>query len=917
MLVGREREQGVIAELLSGARDGRSGVLALVGEVGIGKSTLLEWAAAQAGDMAILRARGVQSEAHIPFAGLFDLLRPALDSLDELPRPQAAALEGALALRPGGTRDRLAVGAATLSLLAAHAERRPVTVLVDDAQWLDGSTADALRFALRRLLADPIAVLLTVRSGLPSLVDDADLPVLVLEGLDAAATAELLAARAPTVDAGAAVRLHQETGGNPLALVELVRDAGAAAPLGAPVPVPAPASLTAAYVARADALPEAAQRMLLLAAASDRGEADVLARAAAGMGSALEDIAPAEAAGLVLLEGGRLRFSHPLVRSAVYGAATPDRRREVHHALAGALPDADDDRRAWHMALAATGVDAAASSALEGAAERAHRRSAHAVASHAYERAAGLSPDASRRGRLLLSAAESAWLAGGTDRALALLDEVPPDGASDGLRPRLDSLRGHIRLYCGPVDQARSLLFEAAERAAPSSPTQAVVMLGEATAAAFYAANPQAAQACAEFARRLARDTDELLARFFADLISGMADVFAGNGEQGMELIRRAVQLMDDSGQLPDDPRLLSWAAMGPLWLREVGAGEHLIERALATARATGAVGVLPTILLHVGIDEAAGDRWAQARATFDEAIRLGREMGVRTPLAGSLARLALVEARAGSEAAARAHAEEALEIAGDLGTHLYTIWALMALGDLELGRGDLGAALETFHRFEQTLREHGIADADLSPAPELVELHLRAGDRERAEQAAAPFITLAEVKGQPWARARAARCTALLGGDDELDAAFGTALELHARTHDVFETARTQLAYGSRLRRAGRRQQAREQLRAALATFERLGAEPWVDQADHELRATGETARRRDASTLDDLTPQELRVAVLLAGGRTTREAAAELFLSPKTVEYHLRNAYRKLGVRSREELAEALEGRREPESA
>jgi hypothetical protein len=617
MLVGREREQGVIAELLSGARDGRSGVLALVGEVGIGKSTLLEWAAAQAGDMAILRARGVQSEAHIPFAGLFDLLRPALDSLDELPRPQAAALEGALALRPGGTRDRLAVGAATLSLLAAHAERRPVTVLVDDAQWLDGSTADALRFALRRLLADPIAVLLTVRSGLPSLVDDADLPVLVLEGLDAAATAELLAARAPTVDAGAAVRLHQETGGNPLALVELVRDAGAAAPLGAPVPVPAPASLTAAYVARADALPEAAQRMLLLAAASDRGEADVLARAAAGMGSALEDIAPAEAAGLVLLEGGRLRFSHPLVRSAVYGAATPDRRREVHHALAGALPDADDDRRAWHMALAATGVDAAASSALEGAAERAHRRSAHAVASHAYERAAGLSPDASRRGRLLLSAAESAWLAGGTDRALALLDEVPPDGASDGLRPRLDSLRGHIRLYCGPVDQARSLLFEAAERAAPSSPTQAVVMLGEATAAAFYAANPQAAQACAEFARRLARDTDELLARFFADLISGMADVFAGNGEQGMELIRRAVQLMDDSGQLPDDPRLLSWAAMGPLWLREVGAGEHLIERALATARATGAG--------DVRRGDPAGSRDGRAHA----AGRLARPAGV------------------------------------------------------------------------------------------------------------------------------------------------------------------------------------------------------------------------------------------------------------------------------------------------
>jgi tetratricopeptide (TPR) repeat protein len=282
---------------------------------------------------------------------------------------------------------------------------------------------------------------------------------------------------------------------------------------------------------------------------------------------------------------------------------------------------------------------------------------------------------------------------------------------------------------------------------------------------------------------------------------------------------------------------------MGPLWLREVGTGERLFDLALTRARATGAVGVLPVVLFHVALDEAAGGRWAQARATFDEAIRLGREMGVRTPLAGSLARLAMVEARAGSEAAARSHAEEALEIARASGTHLFTIWSLMALGELELSRGDVGAALETFDRLEQTIHERGIADADLSPAPERVELHLRAGEREPAERAAAPFIALAEVKGQPWAMARAARCAAMLCDDDELDEAFGKALALHTRTHDAFETARTQLAYGSRLRRAGRRQQAREHLRAALATFERLGAEPWADTADHELRATGETA--------------------------------------------------------------------------
>jgi DNA-binding CsgD family transcriptional regulator len=286
--------------------------------------------------------------------------------------------------------------------------------------------------------------------------------------------------------------------------------------------------------------------------------------------------------------------------------------------------------------------------------------------------------------------------------------------------------------------------------------------------------------------------------------------------------------------------------------------------------------------------------------------------------MAACLARLAMIEARGGHEAAARAHAEEGLELSRASGTHLLTIWSLSALGELETARGDVGAALRVYEQLAGMLESGGIADADISPAPEQVELHLRAGDRERAVAVTEPFRELAAVKGQPWSLARAARCTALLADDDRLDEAFGEALALHARTHDAFETARTQLAYGSRLRRAGRRQQAREQLRAALQTFDRLGAAPWADRAQHELRATGETARRRDPSTLDDLTPQELRIAVMLGDGATTRQAAAALYLSPKTVEYHLRHVYMKLGVNSRAALAEALRaGRVAPPAA
>jgi DNA-binding CsgD family transcriptional regulator len=912
MLVGREPERQALERLLQEARDGRSGVLALVGEAGIGKSALLDAAASLASGMGILRARGVPSESQIPFAGLYELLRPALGCIDAIPAPQASALESALALRPARAEDRFAVGAATLSLLAAYADEEPLAVLVDDVHWFDGSSADALLFAVRRLLAEPIAVIVTAREGASSLLDGADLPSLRLVGLDAEGAEDLLRREAPDAGADIAARLHRETGGNPLALLELAR--GRLPDFAPDAPLPVVTSVAQAYLQRAAALPERTRRALVLAAATDRGELALLARAASTLELDIADLAPAEEASLVAIEDARIEFSHPLVRSAIYGDAAAEDRRKVHRALARALPDADADRRAWHLALAAAGPDAAASSALEQAAKRAHRRSAYDVSSQAFERAALLAAYDDRRGVLLYSAAEASWLGGLADRAVSLLGEAARVAGDGPLALEIQHLRGHIGLRRGPLREARAVLLAAAERAEPDD---AVVILAEAAEGAFFAADAAGMRECGERASALAAEGSSERTAFFGALAGGMGLVLSGEGDRGAASIRDAVHMLERSDELQTDTRLLVWAAIGPLWLREADVGLELVDNAVATARARSAVGVLPHLLAHVAIQQATTDRWAEAQAGFDEATRLARETGQSVVLAEALSRRAWLEARVGHEALSRAHAAEALAIARDAGVLLVEIWALAALGELDLVLGNADAALARVELQQSLIERHGIADVDLFPAPEQVELYLRLGRTDDAVIAAQAFAHAAEAKGQPWALARAARCRALLAGEDEFDGAFGDALVLHARTPDVFETARTELAYGGRLRRAGHRVLARERLRAAIEAFDDLGAAPWAELARVELAATGETARRRMPSSLDELTPQELQISLLLAEGRTTREAAAALFLSPKTIEFHLRNAYRKLAIHSRDELRDALRAKRPTDAA
>src|SRR5581483_9239236 len=650
MLLGRQRELAEIRRVIEEARAGRSGVLALVGEAGIGKSSLLEEAGSLCEGMLVLRARGVPSEAQIPFAGLFELLRPALGCLDRIPEPQAEALEGALALRPARSADRFAVGAATLSLLAAYAETQPLVLLVDDAHWLDGSSADALLFASRRLVADPIAILLTARLGLPSLLDGADLPVLAVEGLDLGASAQLLSDAAPEL----VERLHTETGGNPLALLELADEPLDTTPLDAPVPVLT--SVSKAYLQRAEALPETTQEALVLAAATDRADLSLFARAGEQLGVGVSELEPAEARGLLDVRGGRLEFRHPLARTALYAGAPPDTRRRVHLALASALPDADVDRRAWHLAVASPGPDDVASSALEQAGMRARERSAYDPASRAFERAAQLATGDGRRGRLLAAAADAAWFGGDADRSLELLGEA--DRLSSDVE--LAHLRGHILLRRGPIGDARELLLDAVDRA---DPPLAAEILADAVYGGFWAADADWMRACVERAHALAPRADDPRTAFFIAIVHGIAGVFSGDPAAG-DALRAAAAIHGRTPELRDDPRLLAFALVGPLWLRESAFGHEIVDRSLAIARSLSAVGVLPQLLVHVGIEQAGTDRSVEAEAAFDEAIALAQETGQRRVLADALSRLALLDARLGRETACRERVATVLPLA-------------------------------------------------------------------------------------------------------------------------------------------------------------------------------------------------------------------------------------------------------------
>lgn len=904
MLVGRQAEQQAIDRLVAAARLGTSGVLAVTGEAGVGKTALLEAAVAGLGDMRVLRATGLESERELSFGALLQLLRPALAAREGIPRVQADALAAALGLPRAdaapGSRDRFTIGAAVLSVLCRYAEDGPLAVVVDDLQLVDTPSVDALVFAARRLAADPIVVLCGVRIPEGDQVA-AGLPALRLEGIDLDAARALVAGAHPhPVPEEHVEVLHRATAGNPLALLELgAADREVVESMETGLPVRVSRAVTGAFARRLARLDDEARAALLVAAVCGPDlrhvtDACGMLNVDAGRLGAAED------AGLIAVAAGRVAFRHPLLRAAVYSGAPVDDRRRAHRAAADALPRGDVDRRAWHLSEAVWEPDAAVADLLAEAGEHAVSRAAFAVAASAFERSARLMPDVGVRAERLLRAADAAWRAGEGDRALTLLDMRAPGGSPD-LRDL--ELRASVAARTGTVRDALGILLTAAGR--PAEAAEQAVFLADAVHATYYLGDARTASELAGRLEALLPHVADPRARALGLMATGIARILAGHG--GVDDIRAAVPLLESGSRLRDDPRRLSWLLLAPLFLRDATAGARL-RTLVDQVRGAAGVGALPAVLFHVARDQATTAAWSRAEANYAEAIRLAVETGQDTELAMSLASLAWLESRSGKADACRAHAARADDLCRARGIRMGQVWIAFALGDLELSLGRAEAAVTQFAALAETLAERGLDDPDLAPAPELVDALLRLGRPGEARAEAEAFARRAAQEGQPWALARADRAQALVADGEECVRLFERALVSHARTLDRFEDARTHLAFGERLRRMARRVDARRELRAALEVFADLGAEVWRAQAVAELAATGEHVHAGAASATASLTPQELQVSVLLAEGRTTREAAAALFLSPKTVEYHLRKVYTKLGIGSRAELARAI---------
>ncbi|MEU6036156.1 AAA family ATPase [Actinomadura sp. NPDC047616] len=888
MLYGREAELAEIDRLLADARAGRSGALVVRGEAGIGKSALLEHAehtAANADDGAprtrVLRVTGVEAEQDIPFAGLHQLLWPVQERIRALPPVHAQTLQAVLGLcagvehRPG---DRFAAGLALLTLLADLAERQPVLCLVDDLQWIDRGTAEALLFTARRLAAEGVAMLFATRE---ETFGGTGLPELRPRRLVRADAGRLLAEQG--LPAALHDRVFRESAGNPLALIEFaaarrgLSDGGAA-------PLPVTDRVLASFRAQVAALPERARLMLLIAAAEGRGYMPSLLGAAQRLGVDLADLAAAEQAGLVEVAGSSITFRHPLVRAAAYQDAPSARRVEVHRALA----DTADDPgcRARHRASAAVTPDESVAADLETQAGRAGELADFDTAASLYRQAARLTPALPGRARRLRYAASAVLRAGNHAAALSLAAEAEQYAGDAAERARLASVRAAVEFERGDPCAASRLLVE---HAADAAPAEAQSMLRTAATYAWTSGELSGVRDAAERLHALGRPDKA---------VDGMALVAAGDHAAGLPLLAEMiaeVRAADASSPAASSPA--ADAALADRRMQAVHAGlivgddEATLELATAHAaycRAGGLVGSLPGVLRAQAQAQIAAGLHRDAESTVAEALALARDIGLRQstgPLKATLARIAAIE---GDERRVR-------ELLADAPPD-----AAYALGLLDLG---LGRHADALRHFEDVAHRMAAADADR------VEAAVRAGTPDRAREPLERFQRWARAGGQPWALAVAARCQALL---DDTEEPFTEAVRLHVEHGGrPFERARTQLLYGEWLRRSRRRSDARAPLRSALETFERLRAAPWAERARAELRATGETGAAAPAAApdvLDRLTPQERQVVRLAADGVSSREIAAQLFLSPRTVEYHLYKAYPKLGVSSRRELPRLL---------
>jgi DNA-binding CsgD family transcriptional regulator len=921
MFVGRERERARIDRLLEAARGGVSGALLLHGEAGIGKTALMRWAIGRATGMRVLRARGIETESDIPFAGLAELVSPLLDRLDAIPEVQARALRGALALGPATPHDRFTVPAGLLSLLGVGAEEQPVLAAIDDAQWLDEPSLEAFLFAGRRLEAEGIAMLGSVRDGTTA----AALEVPWLERLRISPLAddearELLAGTHPErLAPSVADRLVSTAAGNPLALLEIPRqlsDGQRAGREPLEEPLRPGTGVERAFRRALDALDDDARRALLVAATAHTGRLDVIEPALREAGLSATHLAPAENARLIAVSDGEVDFRHPLLRSTAYHATSAAERRGAHAALAATAPEGSPER-AWHLAAGAVAPDEAVAAALEVAALDARGRGAHATAARDFGRAAQLTPDDEPRARRLLEAAVDATRSGEPDRAFALLGDAARLASDPLLAADVQRMTGHVEMRRGSPLVAYELLVAEAERVRSRDPRRAAGMFLEASVTHMLTGDTDALIATAERARALATAADPAV-ELLATTVIGEAHLVLGDVAQGDAMLSACEPFL-----LEGDPlaivEIVGMAAHSSVWIEKFDRAQRIFDRLIAAARDASAVSALIyPLAARADLDFRLG-RWATARAEAAESVELAQDTGQLPLLAQSLAALAHMEAAMGAEDECRRHVAEGLELVARFKSDATGTYLQASLGLLELGLGRIPEAIAALEETQRHVDRLRMQPALVQCTPDLIEAYARAGRREDALGLLERFEERARPTGSRWAQAAVARSRALLGPDEEIRPAFEAALALHEGLPMPFERARTLLCLGERLRRARQRADAREPLRTALETFERLSARGWAERTRTELRATGEQQVRRTETAAEQLTPHELQIAVLVAQGMTNREAAAALFLSPKTIEYHLGQIYRKLDVRGRAQLARLMamelpEGERDP---
>jgi DNA-binding CsgD family transcriptional regulator len=896
-LRGRASECALLDDLVSAVRRGESRSLVLRGEAGIGKTALLQYLIGSASDLTVVRAVGVESDMELAFASLHQLCGPLLDRLERLPTPQRQTMEVVFGLSDGGAPDRFLVGLAVLSLFSEAAEQRPLMCVIDDAQWLDQASALTLAFVARRLLAEPVGLVFAAREPGDELQH---LPELEVHGVrDGDARALLSSAVRFKLDEGVRDRIVAETRGNPLALLELPRGltatqlAGGFGLLGAQALT---GRIEDSFVRRLEALSDAARRLLLVAAAEPLGDPLLVWRASERLG-----IGPDAAAGTegLMVIGERVAFLHPLVRSAVYRSASAPDRRAVHSALAEATDRAlDPDRRAWHLAAATTGPDEQVALELERSAGRAQARGGVAAAAAFLQRAVGLTRDPARRADRALSAAQASFQAGAFDAALGLAATAEAGAPGELQRAGVDLLRGHVAFASGLSGDAPPLLLKAAKRLEPLDLQLARETYLSAWGAAVVAGR---GDIVVEIFRAVEALPPPLGAPGPLDLLlDGLALLTNAGHASAAPTLQRAAKALAD---IPVED-VLRWGWMGTAASNSVWDNDGALEMSASQVqlvRDAGALAELPLYLSALGLASAWTGDFAGAAALIAEADGVASATG--SPIAPYTAlRLRALQGRESESLALIAAAVERAAAQGQAMAETHARWAAAVLynGLARYEHAAAAARQATSNALEPWISMWAL--------PELVEAAARAGDAEVARDALDRLAETTQPCGTDFGLGIEARCRALVSDGTAAEELYREAIERLSRTRLRPELARAHLLYGESLRRENRRVDAREQLRTAHELLVTIGMEAFAERARQELQATGEKVRKRTVETRDDLTAQERQIARLARDGLSNPEIGARLFLSPRTVEWHLRNVFTKLDIHSRRELANTL---------